>query len=224
MRELRDDPGALSRLKDRVAPLVSLRGLGAAAFSLVLIGIVANAVWFQRGRHPAPLFATGQPVSESVWPASPPLPTPRPQPVVEAGPTPPESAPAATPVVEAPVEATSALPVRTVSTKAVASKPHHDDGIARLLLGQPLASDTGSMAGADTIVDKKTDGAVLATQRQLVKLGYPVTPDGRMSTATRGAIEAFERQQHMRVENDAITPTLKRKIAAALSANTVKAQ
>ncbi len=116
------------------------------------------------------------------------------------------------------------MPVRTLSTKTVASKPRHDDGIARLLLGQPLASDTGSMAVANPSVAKKPDAVVLATQRQLVKLGYPVKPDGRMSTATRGAIESFERKQHIQAENDAITPKLRREIAAAVAAGTEKAQ
>lgn len=231
MREIRDDPSAFSRLKDRLVPVVSLKALGGAAFSLVLIGIVANAVWFQRGRHPAPLFATGETIPEPGWPASPPLPMPRPLPVAEAATVAPESAPAvaATAAAEAPVETTSALPVRTLSTKTVASRPRHDDGIARLLLGQPLASDTESMAGAKGAAakgaaDKKPDAALLATQRQLIKLGYPVKPDGRMSTATRGAIEAFERKQHIQAKNDAMTPKLKRRIAAAVAASTEKAQ
>ena len=116
------------------------------------------------------------------------------------------------------------MPVRTLSTKTVASKPHHDDGIARLLLGQPLASDTGSMAGGSAAADNKPDAVVLATQRQLVKLGYPVKPDGRMSTATRGAIAAFERKQHFQAENDAITPKLRHVIALAVAAGTEKAQ
>ncbi len=192
---------------------------------MVLIGIVANAVWFQRGRHPAPLFATGQTISEPGLPESPPLPLPRPQPVAEVEPAAPESAqavPAA--VAEAPVESTASVPVRTLSTKTVASKPRHDDGIARLLLGQPLASDTGPMAVGNPSVPKQPDAVLLATQRQLVKLGYPVKPDGRMSTATRGAIESFERKQHIQAENAAITPKLRREIAAAVAAGTEKAQ
>ena len=194
---------------------------------MVLIGIVANAVWFQRGRHPAPLFATGQSVPETGLPESPPLPLPRPQPVAEANPAGPESAgaaPAPAAAAEAPVESTASVPVRTVSTKTVAGKPHHDDGIARLLLGQPLASDTGPMAAGTSSADKRPDAVLLATQRQLVKLGYPVKPDGRMSTAMRVAIEAFERKQHIQAENDAVTPKLRREIAAAVAASTEKAQ
>ncbi len=192
----------------------------------MLIGIVANAVWFQRGRHPAPLFATGQTVSEPGLPASPPLALQRLQPVADAKTASAESAPAAAAATtaEAPVETTSALPVRTLSTKTVASKPRRDDGIARLLLGQPLASDTGSMASASPSDARKPDAVVLATQRELVKLGYPVKPDGRMTTATRGAIEAFERKQHIKTENDAITPKLRREIATAVAAGTEKAQ
>ena len=192
----------------------------------MLIGIVANAVWFQRGRHPAPLFATGQTISEPGLPESPPLPVPRLQPVAEASTAAAESAPvaAAAPRSEAPVETTSALPVKTLSTKTVASKARHDDGIARLLLGQPLASDRESMTSANPSDAKKPDAVVRATQRQLAKLGYPVKPDGRMSTATRGAIEAFERKQHISAANDAITPKLRREIATAVAAGTEKAQ
>ena len=225
-REIRADPSAFSRLKARFAPLISLKAVGGAAFSLVLIGIVANAVWFQRGRHPAPLFATGQTASEAGLPPSPPLPMPRPVAATEVNATAPGGAiaVAASAVTETPVDPTPALPVKTLSTKPVASKPRRDDGIARLLLGQPLASDTGSMAGASTASDKKPDAALLATQRQLVKLGYPVKPDGRMSAGTRGAIEAFERKQHIRAGNDAITPELRRKMAAAVAVNLDKAR
>ena len=223
MRDNRDEPSVLSRLKDRLAPIVSLKTLGGAAFSMVLIGIVANAVWFQKGRHPAPLFATG--LAEPGLPETPPLPLPRPQPVAAADPAGPESAGAVTAAAaEAPVESTASVPVRTVPTKTVASKPHRDDGIARLLLGQPLASDTGPMAGSNPSNVQKPDAALLATQRQLARLGYPVKPDGRMSTAMRGAIEAFERKQHIQAENDAITPKLRREIAAAVAASTEKAQ
>ncbi len=202
---------------------MSLKAVGGAAFSLVLIGIVANAVWFQRGRHPAPLFATAQTAPEPAL--SPPLPMPRPQAatsdtVVPGG----QTAVAASAAADLAVEPTPALPVKTLSTRLVASKPRHDDGIARLLLGQTLASDTGSMAGAAVAGDKKPDATVLATQRQLVKLGYPIKPDGRMSTATRGAIEAFEHKQHIQSESDAITPGLRRKIAAAVAVDTDKAR
>ena len=224
MRDIRDEPSALSRLKGRLAPLVSLKALGSAVFSMVLIGIVANAVWFQRGRHPAPLFATGQSIPETGLPEAPPLPLPRPQPIAEEPAVPESAAAGPAAVAEAPVESTASVPVRTLSTKTVASKSHHDDGIARLLLGQPLASDTGPMAGGNPSAGKKPDTALLATQRQLVRLGYPVKPDGRMSTATRGALEAFERKQHLKAENDAITPKLRREIAAAVAASTEKAQ
>ena len=205
---------------------MSFKAVGGAAFSLVLIGIVANAVWFQRGRHPAPLFATGQTASEAGLPPSPPIPMPRPPAAAatEADTSSPKGATAvaASVTADASLEPAPTLPVKTLATKPVAGKPRHDDGIARLLLGQPLASDTGSMDGATKADDKKPDAALLATQRQLVRLGYPVRPDGRMSTATRGAIEAFERKQHIQAENDAITPALRRKIAAAVAVETDK--
>ena len=219
-RETRDAPRAFSRLRGRLAPLISYKAVGAAAFSLVLIGIVANAVWFQRGRHPAPLFATGQTASEAGLPPAPPLPMPRPLAATNADATATggATAAAASAAENVPVEPTPALPVKTISTKAVASKPRHDDGIARLLLGQPLASDEGLMADTAKGSDKKPDAALLAAQRQLVKLGYPVKPDGRMNPETRGAIKAFERKQHIQAENDAMTPALRRKIAAAVVA------
>ena len=225
-RAIRDQPSAFSRLRTRLTPLVSYKAVGGAAFSLVLIGIVANAVWFQRGRHPAPLFGAGQTISEAGLPPSPPLPMPRPPAETEADAIAPGGATvaAASAVADVPVDPTPALPVKTLSTKLVASKPRRDDGIARLLLGQPLASDTGSMAGASTAGDRKPDAALLATQRQLVRLGYPVKPDGRMSAATRGAIEAFERKQHIRAKNDTITPELRRMMAAAVAVNLDKAR
>ncbi len=54
------EPGLVARLRARLPKVRPFKALTIATFSLALVGIVANAMVLQRGRHPAPLFGLGQ--------------------------------------------------------------------------------------------------------------------------------------------------------------------
>lgn len=118
----RKRPGA-RRLPARFSLIV-----GSAGFCAIMIGIVVNATMFQKGHHPAPLFASAAPV-HPVGAA------PAPAPAVLA-------LPAGLPDLPAPAPEKQPLPAPTVIAKAPAAPvatparhaaARHLDGIARLL-------------------------------------------------------------------------------------------
>jgi hypothetical protein len=141
------------------------------------IGVPINALYFQDGRHPAPLFS-----SHAL--SDPPLPPLRP--------AHPQQARTAAPKSDA--QKTEAAEI------SHAEKPR--DPISQLLAG-------GSKETAETTADK----AVLFAQRALVKLGYPLRPDGVFGGSTRQAIEKFERSAGMPVKGE-LTPKILHRLAA----------
>ncbi len=66
----RDAPGLVARLRERLPHIRPFKVLTVSAFSIALVGIVANAMVFQRGHHPAPLFGLGRSIDGQ--PATPP--------------------------------------------------------------------------------------------------------------------------------------------------------
>ncbi|MBI1867678.1 MAG: peptidoglycan-binding protein [Methylocystis sp.] len=160
-------------------------GLAAAT----AIGIPLNALYFQDGRHPAPLFREagagrgGASQPHAVAKRSP-LPPPRPVFV------------APTPLVEA-----KPAVAKAESGRASAKPP---DPIGRLLDGEAPTGDS-------------RDKGVLAAQRALLKLGYALRADGVLGGATRQAIEKFERDIGLPAKGD-LTPALIRQLAARLGA------
>ena len=164
----------------------------------LMVGIVGNAVMFQHGRHPAPLFG-GPPPDARPGPGpgdAVPLPLPRPP------------DPAAPPAPAVPTPEELQAPVRPApvpgAVKAVPSSPkRRPDGIAALLRGDP------PLAAAPS---KPPDPAVLQAQHALVRLGYDVKPDGLMGTATRQALEKFAGERHL----TGMTATLDPKLLHAL--------
>ena len=124
----RAEPGVVSRLRSRFPKVRPLKLLTTSIFSVALVGIVANAMVFQRGRHPAPLFGVGQsgdgqgeapPRAASAAPA--------PAPAERTGSVPP---PPVAPVAEptAPVAAPAARPAPVHR----AARPHQEDRAATL--------------------------------------------------------------------------------------------
>lgn len=115
-----------------------------ATFAAVMTGIVVNAVMFQKGHHPSPLFATppAQTASaepERVAPPTPvPVPIPREVPETPARPAPLAESPAPSPAVPMmlhparPVVKTALHTVAPPHKAAATAKPHHD------LIGQLL--------------------------------------------------------------------------------------
>ncbi|AWN54100.1 peptidoglycan-binding domain-containing protein [Methylobacterium sp. 17Sr1-1] len=205
--------GPLDRLRlraDRIlrhpAGIVGgLLALGAVA------AVAANALSFQTGRHPAPLFAKG--------PAkAPPGPAP-------AG----EAAPGATAKAEAPRSAGDAgsrskpdgigalirdedhgtasvapkaapakvAPVKTVAGKDAAGKtaPAGHAPVREARAAEPVKASALHTAPAP---GAKPDKAVAYAQRALIKLGYgPLTVDGIAGPTTRAALARFERERRL---------------------------
>ena len=181
------------------SPIVRLvRAHPGKAAAIVLLGtlmtgIVGNAVLFQHGHHPAPLFAGAPPAGVPALDSpvgSVPLPTPRPSDLSSGAGTPAAAAPGTDPVPTS-EPAPAAKPATVAKRKT--------DGIAALLRDEPAA------AGA---TPKPLDATVLQAQRALEKLGYDIKPDGHMGTATRKALDTFAAEHHVAGMTGTLTPKL----------------
>ncbi|SFG27052.1 peptidoglycan-binding domain-containing protein [Methylobacterium gossipiicola] len=176
--------------------------VGAAAF------ISLNALGYQAGRHPAPIFPKLPPRQTAEKPS------PR--------------------RVEAPkVEAAKTDPIKTDAAKTEIARvevPKPEAAKAdtpRIALIQPtprpISRDTlGEIARAGettSSVTPKSDPAVAKAQRALVKLGYgPLKADGILGTGTRAAIERFERDRKLPVKGEPTGRTLRELAARAANA------
>ncbi len=197
-----------------VAPFLLLlrrhpgKTLGVAACLAMGGTIVGNAVLFQSGRHPAPLFGHALRASQPAGAALPP-PAPRPVasavPMIRQIPMTPDRAPATEATTPRPPPPASTSTIRAPATKPVPAR--RADAIARLLHG----TDQNAVATADV------DPRIVAAQRSLAKLGFPVRPDGRMGGSTRRALEAFERDHHMAAGSELSQKVMRELAAAAAS-------
>ncbi len=163
-----------------------LFGVGAIA----TVGVPLNALYFQDGRHPAPFFVTSPKISEPTPPArSAEIAAPRP----EAAKTRQESARSTAPISAARVDPPKSQKQKPVETPK-------KDPIAQLL-------------GSDAKAKGPAESDVLFAQKALLKLGYVVRADGRMTDATRKAIEKFEHDAGLPAKG-AVTPKLLARLAA----------
>ncbi len=203
----RGPDGLLAGILSRTSRIRPWKALATGLFSLTLVGIVANAVVFQKGRHPAPLLGTSQAVpagqreaaaTRTLDPPAAPAPPP-----ARSGPV------AAVPVNDA---ATSSDEIPPASVKRAGAKPQRVDAIGKMLHAKSAVAETVPAGPASA--EKASDAALLATQKRLAKLGYAVKPDGRMGTGTRRAIAQFEHDHHLKSEAE-VTLHLRREIAAA---------
>jgi len=171
--------------------------------AVAAIGVPLNALYFQDGRHPAPLFgfvtAGGQGAGAKRVATLPPpaaeAPLPPPRPATVAAPP---SAPAK-PAAKAPA---------AKSESGRAEKP--GDAIGALLASTaPAPAPSASAApGAE-----KADKSVLFAQRALAKMGYGLRADGVYGGTTRQAVEKFERAIGAPVKGE-LTPKVLRQLAA----------
>jgi hypothetical protein len=165
---------------------------GALAFAAVG-AIIANALFLQAGRHPAPMFG-----SVVTMPAVAANPLPRPRPV-EADASQSESKPAepraADPLANL-VKTTSAAPVvSTVFPRPPAAIPVSSH------------SDTISSAGSRRVA---------AVQRALTEYGYgQLKPTGTVGSDTQAAIQKFERARKLPVTGQ-MSDRLTRELAAMI--------
>lgn len=155
----------------------------------VLTGIVLNAVMFQQGPHPAPLFGLQRAQQQQQQPA----------PVAPRVPAPPQrvEAPASAPVqaavqAPAPVMQQQAAPVAAPAPQAAA--PARKDPIAMLLNGDAPVENSAR---------------VLAVQKALIKAGFVLKADGVMGAGTRQALEGFERERKLPVTGEFTPRTLR---------------
>lgn len=176
---------------------------GIAMLCGLLGAIAVNAMFLQHGRHPAPLFGSTvkiEPPKPPARPSSidallneriPPAPL---QPVNAA----PEAAFSA-PVVDDQPDAQEAD--RAPAAPAVAPVKKSHDLIGALIAGNGVV--TPAVSGK----------SVMNAQRALQKLGAPVKPDGDYGAATRKAVEAFQRDNHLPVTGE-LTAKTRRALAA----------
>ena len=148
---------------------------GAMAFALV-VAVIANALFLQAGRHPAPMFGSVTPHAAGATLANP-LPRSRP---VEAEDFKPAEGKPADPLANV-VKTTGATPVGP----AVAPRPP---------VAIPLVSHSDS---ANAVIGSHR---VAAVQRALTEYGYgQLKPTGIMGSDTQAAIQKFERVRKLPV-------------------------
>ena len=178
----------------------SRAGYAGAALVAALIGIVVNAVVFQRERHPAPFFA-GDPTPPAVISA----PAPAPPAPVAAAPAalpakPAAAAPAALPAKPAVAEVAPPLPVARPAARppAPATTTRSEDPIGELLRGKEAK-------------DGKDSKTVAAVQTALVRAGYVLKADGVMGEDTQDALSDFAKGHGLPASSE-LTPKLLAKL------------
>jgi hypothetical protein len=165
--------------------------LGAGLLCVLLGGIAVNAMFLQHGRHPAPLFGSTVKIEQP----KPPRPPVRPSSIdallterIPSAPlqpvNPAQGAAFSPPAVDDEPASAPASPAATAPVKKTR------DPIGALIAGNGVATPEAS------------DRSVTAAQRALRKLGAPVKPDGDYGVATRKAVEAFQRDNHLPVTGD----------------------
>jgi hypothetical protein len=162
-------------------------GYVAVLFVAALVGVIVNAVWLQRERHPAPLFgAEPAPSSSPLAVVKPPAPPPAA-----------DGAPVAQPSrLDAPPMPV-ARPLDHAATGSAA--PKKSDQITDLL------RNVGASDGAKDLI---------AAQRALIKLGYDIEADGVLGADTERALRDFEKTHNLPL-NSEITPRLIAKLNAS---------
>ena len=174
------------------------RTIVGATLTAVVTGIILNAVLFQTGRHPAPLFGGPQSavaLSKPAAPLVPPLPAPRPAASTPAAASAPVARVAEPPA--APQVADQAAPRAVEPAPAAARK----DPIGALIKGEGIADPVAPPA------------RVAAVQKALIKTGFVLRADGVMGATTRQALERFEQERKLPVTGE-LSPRTLRELAA----------
>lgn len=194
------------------SPKDTLAGLVAAA---AISAIVANALFLQTGRHPAPMFGTviNLPAPPSISLANP-LPRPRP---VGADTSPLEPKATEFRVEPKPAEKASEKPAETT-----ASTPRSGDPMTNLVIKATTptpASSAVAVARPPAPIPMQQSPAarrLAGVQRALSEYGYGnLKITGTMSGETQSAIQTFERQHKMPVTGQ-VSDRLLRELAAAI--------
>lgn len=201
--------------------VLTLVGIG----GLALVGVPMNALFFQDGRHPAPLFSTHVVTPEKSPVAETPTPPARPAKIEaaarEAEAVKTEAAPRIGPKAAARPEPAKVDPLAALlkTDPAPAAKPEKKQPAAsRDQIGSLLGSDAKKSPAAPAETPAAgPDRNVLSAQRALQRLGYVVKPDGIMSPGLRKTIAKFEQDNGLSATGE-LTPKVVKAIAAKAGA------
>lgn len=189
--------------KDSLAGLVAVAAVGA---------IVANALFLQTGRHPAPMFGTviNLPAPSSVSLSNP---LPRPRPVgADTSPLEPRATEfrAEPKPVERAAEKPAEKPVEaTASTRA-------SDPMANLVKATTSTPPAAMRPPAPIPMQSPAARRIAGVQRALSEYGYGnLKITGTMSAETQSAIQKFEREHKMQVTGQ-VSDRLLRELGAAI--------
>jgi len=191
--------------KDTLAGLVAVAAIGA---------IVANALFLQTGRHPAPMFGTviNLPAPSSV-PLSNPIPRPRP---VGADTSPLEPKATEFRVEPKPAERAAEKPAEK-PVEATASTPRAaNDPMTNLVKATTSTPPSAIRPPAPIPQQSPAARRIAGVQRALSEYGYGnLKITGTMGGETQSAIQKFEREHKMPVTGQ-VSDRLLRELAAAI--------
>lgn len=194
------------------SPKDTLAGLVAAA---AISAIVANALFLQTGRHPAPMFGTviNLPAPSSVSLSNP---IPRPRPVGA------DTSPLEPKATEFRVEPKPAEKAPEKPAETTASTPRSGDPMTNLVIKAttpaPAPSAVAVARPPAPIPMQQSPAArrLAGVQRALSEYGYGnLKITGTMSGETQSAIQTFERQHKMPVTGQ-VSDRLLRELTAAI--------
>jgi len=191
------------------SPKDTLAGLVAVA---AITAIVANALFLQTGRHPAPMFGTviNLPAPSSV-PLSNPMPRPRP---VGADTSPLEPRATEFRVEPKPVErAAEKAPEKPVEATA---STRSNDPMTNLVKATTATPPAALRPPAPIPAQSPAARRIAGVQRALSEYGYGnLKITGARSGETQSAIQKFEREHKMQVTGQ-VSDRLLRELAAAI--------
>ena len=187
------------------------RSLLFLAGSALVSSIMINALFLQKGSHPAPLFGASSSSTPSAPVSfSPPstqtrgaTKTPASEPFFVA------DAPAPEPAPRNAAQQIQAQPAQAPLPKAAPARSDNFDSIGALLRGGAPVATTQSAAINDPVQAKR----IVTAQRALEKLGFQVSVDGLNGPGTRAAIQNFERERDLPVTGE-LNPRTLRVLAA----------
>ncbi|OKO90449.1 peptidoglycan-binding protein [Bradyrhizobium sp. NAS80.1] len=187
--------------KDTLAGLVAVAAISA---------IVANALFLQTGRHPAPMFGT---VINLPAPSALSNPMPRPRPVGA------DTSPLEPKATEFRAEPKPAERPPEKPVEAPASTPRSSDPLTNLVKATASTPPSAAIARPPAPVPVQQSPAarrIAGVQRALSEYGYGnLKVTGAMSGETQAAIQKFEREHKMQVTG-LVSDRLLRELGAAI--------
>lgn len=189
--------------KDTLAGFVAVAAIGA---------IVANALFLQTGRHPAPMFGT---VINLPAPSAVPLPNPLPRPRPVGADTSPLE-PRATEFRVEPKPADRAAEKAPEKSVEATASTRSNDPMTNLVKATTSTPPSALRPPAPIPVQSPAARRIAGVQRALSEYGYGnLKITGTMSGETQAAIQKFEREHKMQVTGQ-VSDRLLRELAAAI--------